>query len=303
MTCYSAFEKSMAKEGIAFTEKEPLSLRTTIGIGGAADYFVCPRDASDLIKTARIAQKCGVPYFLLGRGSNLLVSDFGIRGCVISTEKLNGISIERVSGGTVFIRAFAGASLNSLVKFCRLRGLSGTEFLCGVPASVGGAVRMNAGCFGSSVSDITDSVCAFGAEVMNLSASECAFVYRQSRFALSGEIVISALFRTKTASLSEVERNVSEYKERRAAQAKGRSMGCVFKNGERPAGMLIEQAGFKGARVGGAYVSERHANFIINDGTATAADVWELIGKVKSGVKARTGADLKEEIELWGVFK
>ncbi|MBQ7163727.1 MAG: UDP-N-acetylmuramate dehydrogenase [Clostridia bacterium] len=297
-------ERELEKNGINFLRGERLSSRTTMGTGGGADVFALPSSVVELIKTAEITQNQGVKSFVLGGGSNVLAGDGGYRGCVISTRGVNEIYIERESGNEVFVRAFAGAALGTFTAYCIRAGLGGAEFLSGIPGTVGGAAVMNAGCFGRRAGDIISSVFAWNGGRLNAyRAEECSFGYRSSAFQRGAPLVISVLFRLKREPAEDIIKRTATFRAlRESKQPAGRSMGSVFRNGETPAGKAIEACGLKGARVGGAYVSEKHANFIINDGSASSADVYDLIKTIKAVVRERTGITLTEEIKYAGEF-
>ena len=301
---YTVFEPELLSCGVSFSVGEGLAGHTTVCVGGSADYFVKPRTVAELIKCRELAMRCGVPCIILGRGSNVLVSDSGLRGAVLSTEGIDEIYVERVSGEDVYVRAFCGVALSRLLGFCVKNRLSGTEFLFGIPGSVGGAIYMNAGCMGRAIGDITASVFSIQNERLTLlGGKECSFEYRSSAFQKGGACIVSALFRTKKATFDEIEEKLAVYRAMRTLQPKGKSMGSVFKNGEIPAARAIDACGLKGMRIGGAVVSEVHANFIINDGNASATDVYCLIKTVKALVKERLGLTLCEEIRYIGEFR
>ncbi len=302
LEAYTYFAKALEKLGVEYSVAEPLKFYTTVGIGGSADLFVKPTSVLQLISTVELAKAYGVPYFVLGGGSNVLVSRNGFRGAVISSKGLGEIYIEGIDCDGVLVRAFAGVSLPVVSEFCRLNALGGAEFLCCIPGTVGGGVKMNAGCLGEELSGLIRSVTFLrGGQVQTYSSASCAFEYRQSGFT-DGDVIISVLFRTKTASIESVTQKIRQNRERRASQPSGKNMGSVFKNGTFSAGKLIDSCGLKGFRIGGAYVSPKHANFIINDGTASSTDVAELIKTVKAVVKERTGVALTEEIKYVGEF-
>ena len=298
MDIYASFDELLNREGIKFAVAENLSAHSTICLGGSADRAVFPSCAAELLKTIDFAKKCGVKRVVAGYGSNTLYSDAGYRGAVVFTRGLNEIYIEKVVGEDVFVRAMCGASLSSLTAFCLQEKIGGLEFLSGIPGSVGGAVIMNAGCFDE---EISGKVCSVYAEtngkIKELFNKDCGFTYRKSRLKEQGATVISALFRTKTADSDIIKRKLLYYRDRRSNQPKGKSLGSVFKNDGIQSAKIIDDCGLKGLRVGGAFVSAVHANFIINDGTASSRDVSDLIEYVKTMVKARVGISLKEEIE------
>lgn len=283
---------------------ESLSRYTTISIGGSADIFARPQSVLELIKVLEISRYHAVPYFVMGCGSNVLVSNAGFRGVAVSTLDVDGVYVERDCGEDVYVRAFCGLRLSTLIAFCMLNGLSGLEFAVGIPGSVGGAVTMNAGCFGKSVGPNVVQVAALmGGRLKTVSNPQCDFGYRKSTFQSSDSTVISALFRTKKADSATVKQKIQDYKGLRAGQPTGRSAGSIFRNTDIYAGKIIEAAGLKGLRIGGAYVCDKHANFIINDGTASSDDVYELIKTIKHLVKERMGVTLREEIKYVGEFR
>jgi len=298
------FENGLLSKGISFIKGERLASYTTVGLGGTADFLVVPDCAVGLLNAVDLAKACGVRYFLLGKGSNVLVSDGGFRGAVIYTGRVNDLYVERECGDTVFIRAFCGCTVPMLSAFCKRSGFTGLEFLFGIPGSIGGCVAMNAGCYGKSVGEAVVSVFASRCGRLSLYGREqCGFGYRESVFQNGESVIISALFRVKKGDYLKVSDTFYSYAAMRKSQPCGKTMGSVFKNGDIPAGKLIEDCDLKGMRVGGAFVSDRHANFIVNDGTASSSDVRDLIETVKAVVRERTGVCLKEEIKYVGEFR
>jgi UDP-N-acetylenolpyruvoylglucosamine reductase len=241
-----------------------------------------------------------VPFFVLGRGSNLLVRDGGVRGAVISLAHPNFGRIE-VLGER--LRCGAGAKLKNVAVEAKRHGLSGVEFLEGIPGSVGGALRMNAGAMGGATFDVVESVRVmdFNGNVRDLAGREIKTEYRCCPF-LKDHIALAAVFKCLSTSREEIERRMNEFSNKRwESQPAAPSAGCMFKNPPMiPAGKLIDELGLKGTRVGGAMVSAEHGNFIVNDGTATARDVLELIELVKKRVKQERGIDLHTEVEIIG---
>ncbi|MBO4217378.1 MAG: UDP-N-acetylmuramate dehydrogenase, partial [Clostridia bacterium] len=238
----------------------------------------------------------GIKTLTVGNMSNLLFSDGGYRGAVITTKEMANIT---TSSGKVV--ADAGASLSALADFCRNASLSGAEFLYGIPGTVGGGVYMNAGAFGGSVSDVlTASEYIKDGKFIKLDSAAHGFGYRNSVYKTSGGVIVSAEFSLPEGDRGEITGKMEGYlAKRRASQPLDKpSAGSVFKRPEGFfAGKLIEDAGLKGARVGGAAVSEKHAGFIVNVGGATAEDVKELIQIIKSRVFDSFGVSLEEEIE------
>ncbi len=218
---------------------------------------------------------------------------------VLSTERLDAL---RVNGETV--TAYAGVKNADLIEQTRQAGLTGLEFLAGIPGSVGGGIVMNAGAFGKSLSDAVQSVDVIRrGRRLRLSAEACAFTYRGSGLS-EGDFILSARFRLERSSPDRVEALIAGYLEqRRRLQPAGKTCGSVFRNPEgASAGALIERAGLKGARVGGASVSLKHANFIVNEGTC-AKDVLTLIGAIKNKIKEEFGVTLREEVVIVGEFE
>jgi len=277
------------------------SIETWFGVGGGADALVTPRSVEDLCAAIREHDPALGPVRVLGDGANLLVSDDGVDGLVIDTKELN--SVEWIDTG---VRAGAGAGLPKLVTEACRRGLGGLEGLGGVPASLGGAVRMNAG---GAFGEIADSVRTV--RVVNslgdehtLKPSELEFGYRRSN--LSGLIVVEAELALPGADPQALRARLKEVMAHKkdAQPLAANSAGCVFKNpdvdGERvSAGRLIDKAGLKGERIGGASVSERHGNFVVVEDGATASHVLALIDRVRERVLAECGVGLEQELVVW----
>lgn len=283
----------------------PMSALTTLRVGGPADVLVEPMGLDDVLRLAEILNKVGTEAEVMGRGSNLLVSDRGIRGVVIRLGK--GLSRIRFEGKDI-VEVEAGCNLNRLIRESVSRGLGGIERLIGIPGSLGGAVRMNAGAFGQEVGDTLEEAWV----VSGLAGGEVR-VYGKSRERLNpryrgcdleeGEIIVKLRFRFRLSGREELEEGMREALAlRRERQPLGwASAGSVFKNPPgMSAGELIERCGLKGKRVGDAMVSEKHANFIINRGKATASDVRSLVELIKEEVYHREGVVLEEEVRLVG---
>lgn len=274
---------------------------TSFKVGGPAELFLSPEDAGQTAKLVRFCEKEEIPVFVLGKGSNLLVSDRGIKGAVIYTGKQCGISL--VDENTV--RAQSGASLAQLCTFALENSLSGLEFAYGIPGTVGGAVFMNAGAYGGEMKDVllnSEYVSTDGTsgeldnEAMELS-------YRHSAYENSNLVITAASVRLAPADRNEIKSTMNDILARRKEKQplEYPSAGSTFKRPEGNfAGALIEQCGLKGVSVGGAQVSEKHAGFIINRGGATAANILSLIKHVQARVKAQTGVSLETEIRLIG---
>jgi UDP-N-acetylenolpyruvoylglucosamine reductase len=279
---------------------EPLAKHTTMRIGGPADVYVEPASEADL---ANVLKHCGerdVPFFILGRGSNLLVRDGGIRGVVICLTHPHFSKIEIV-GERLYCEA--GAKLKNVSVEAKRNNLSGVEFLEGIPGSVGGALRMNAGAMGAATFGAVESLrfMDYTGEIHECIAGEVPVEYRACPL-LKTRIALGAVFKCTPMPRAEIEKRMMAYSEKRwESQPAAPSAGCIFKNpGTIPAGKLVDELGLKGKRVGGAVVSAEHGNFIVNDGKATAHDVLELIAILKAKVKAERGIELHTEVEIIG---
>ncbi len=291
----------LRQTGAAVSVNEPMSRHTTFGVGGPAELFVCVSDTGQLAGVLSILAGARVPVFVFGRGSNLLVRDKGIKGAVIRLSgDLEAISIEgsRVSCG-------AGAGLPKLINRCCGMGLSGLEDLAGIPSTVGGAVAMNAGSFGSSIGDRVSNVAAvsYDGTEHSFDRLKCGFGYRSSVFLHNKMIICRVQLDLEKADPQKIKAKMDRVLSQKAAAhpLKEASAGCVFKNPEgQSAGELIEKAGLKGLSAGGARVSELHANYIVNSKGATAADVICLMEMVQKTVEEKFSVRLEPEIRVVG---
>jgi UDP-N-acetylmuramate--alanine ligase len=284
------------------TRDEPLAKKTTLRVGGPARLYCEPAGEEDLRTLLIEAARDGAPVFVLGRGSNLIVPDEGVEGLVISLAHKNWSAFEILPDGRV--RAGAGLRLKNLCGLAATAGLAGFEFLEGIPGSVGGALRMNAGAMGGWIFDIVDEVrlMSMAGAVSSLPRSSMNVDYRYCA-ELREAIALGAVLRPKAmADAPTVGRQIDDYRRRRhESQPREPSAGCIFKNPPgASAGRLIDESGLKGARVGGAEVSRVHANFVVNRGDATSADVLELVRRVRAGVLQAKGVDLEPEVLLYG---
>ncbi|PTM59219.1 UDP-N-acetylmuramate dehydrogenase [Desmospora activa] len=281
---------------------EPLSRHTTWKVGGPADILVIPRDKDELKRTIEVLHRRNIPWRAIGRGSNLLVRDGGIRGVVIKLG--NGLDYYRVDGDRVI--AGGGLSFVKLSVLIAKRGLTGLEFAGGIPGTVGGAVFMNAGAHGSEISRVLES-----AEVLleegrwiRLTNRELNFSYRHSILQSSVRgIVTEAVFQLKEGNREQVAASMAQFKDRRrqTQPLQHPCAGSVFRNpGGDHSGRLIEAAGLKGYRIGDAEVSTQHANFIINRGQATANDVLTLIEHIIRTIEKEYGVTLVPEVQVVG---
>lgn len=313
-----------------FEKDVPLKNHTTFKVGGAARYFFCAKTKQDVIDSIKWAKKENVPFFVLGGGSNLLVSDKGFDGLVIKVQS-SGFKIQNCDGEfNVCLLAEAGVCLSELLKFCLEQGLTGLEWASGIPGiTVGGAIRGAAGAFGKRITDVLKEVEAFDTSVLEtkiLTAGDCGFGYKESIFKSNPDLVIlSALLIFEKANKREIEKEIVRVLSyRRQHHPQLPSAGCIFKNYESritnqeliqefpelkvfqeqdliPAAWLIEKAGLKGKKIGSAQISEKHPNFIVNLGGACSADILELIKLAKAKVKEKFGIELKEEIQYLGL--
>ncbi|WP_409174655.1 UDP-N-acetylmuramate dehydrogenase [Brevibacillus fortis] len=280
---------------------EPLANHTTWRIGGPADLLIQPKDKASLQKALQIIHRHEIPWSVIGRGSNLLVRDRGIRGAVLKVAE--GLSHCEFRGEEVCVGA--GYSMIRLAVETGKMGLTGMEFAGGIPGTVGGAVYMNAGAHGSDLSRILiDAEILFeNGESKVLSNEELSFSYRTSLLQKQKGIVLEARFQLRTGDREEIAATLAANKERRrnTQPLQMPCAGSVFRNPPNDhAGRLIEAAGLKGYRVGGAQVSEKHSNFIVNCGGATAADVLTLIDHVRSTILEKNGIDLHPEVLVVG---
>ncbi len=261
-------------------------------VGGRADLLVFPSTVQDFQNVLTFI-KGKFNYYILGAGSNVLVSEKGFHGIVISTENLRRIKLN----GSI-LTCECGAKMADVIKFCQDNSFGGLEFLVGIPGSVGGMVAMNAGCFNKSISDY---ICYVVGENGIYNKKTCCFDYRSSRF-LDGEAVFKVAFKLKVSEQETIEYKISKFLQtRRKTQPKGRSCGSCFLNEGFFAGKVIDSCNLKGYRIGGAFISNEHANFIISE-NATADDIYKLINHVKKVVYETTGTILHEEIKYVGEF-
>jgi UDP-N-acetylmuramate dehydrogenase len=277
---------------------EPLGPYTWMKVGGPADCYIEPADRKDLVDLVAVLTAQRVPHLLLGRGSNMLVSDDGFRGVVINLE--SGLTSIRRENGDVI--AEAGVRLTKFVDFCVQQGLAGVEMLAGIPGSVGGGIAMNAGAHGGEVADHCVAVEVLEGGVTRwIPKEQCGFRYRHSDF--EGRVIMAGRWRLSSGDVEALIRRRKELiQKRNATQPLDLpNLGSMFKNPPGTyAAKLIEEAGLKGKKVGGIQVSEKHANFMVNLGNGTAADVVQLIDLVKRTVYQHAGIHLELEVRLIG---
>ena len=280
----------------------PLARHTSLGVGGPAEALAAPESADELAALVALAAEHALPLHVLGGGFNTVVLDGGIEGVTVRTHRLRALAVEPDG---VTVRAEAGVSHAQITRLCAQRGLSGLAFGAGVPGTVGGWIAMNAGVPDAETGDVVEAVetAGPGAARRTRTRAELDFVYRAARGLLPGEVVLAARFALRPADPAEVRAAIERHlAHRRATQPLDQpSFGSVFKNppGER-AGRLIELAGLKGLRIGGAQISSVHANFIVNLGGARAADVLALMERAQEAVRERTGIVLEPEVRIVG---
>lgn len=280
---------------------EPLARRTTLRVGGPADLWVEPSSENALTSVLELCALRRVPWFVLGRGSNLLIRDGGFRGVVISLAHGHFSRIERVEDR---LEVGAGARLKTLAVEARRMGLTGLEFLEGIPGSVGGALRMNAGAMGAWMFDRVERMRCMSPEgvIRDLPVAEIEVSYRSCPL-LRTHLALGATLRTHSGAVEDIRRQMDTYSRKRwDSQPNQPSAGCTFKNPspELPAGRLIDELGLKGTRVGDAMVSDVHANFFVNLGEARASDVLALIELVRTRARQARGVELETEVEILG---
>ena len=283
------------------SESEPLSRHTSLKVGGPADIFAIPEDEHDLLELVRWLDTRGIPRFVIGGGYNLLVRDGGVRGAVISLERFTRIDL--IDHAQRLLLAGSGAENPAVVRFGQEHGLGGLGFIAGIPGTIGGAMKMNAGAYGSGILERTRSLTLLrNGTIADYPAEELEYGYRRLSL-LPGDIILAAIFSLIEADPADTEQEIQKDLElRRSKHAVGHpSAGSFFKN---PPGQvawrLIDRAGLPGKQVGGAQVSEVHGNFLINRGGATAKDFLELAALVKDRVKSVTGVELEEEVRIVG---
>ena len=300
MLWYESFDKEMAQKlpEVRVENDVLLQKHTSFRIGGPARRMAFPRTTEELVQTMDVARRCGTEPFVLGKGTNLLMPDEGLDTLIIKTEQMN--EIRRLDEYT--IEADAGVSLARFAVFAQQLGLAGLEFAHGIPGSLGGGVYMNAGAYGGELKDVITEVTALCEDgVRRLTVEEAQLGYRDSYFARSGAIVLSAAVRLQPDAPEAIRSRMDELMVRRKTTQplEYPSAGSTFK---RPvgnfAGSLIEKTGLKGMTVGGAQVSEKHAGFLINVGGATCADVLALIEQVQEKVYEASGVRLEPEVKI-----
>lgn len=296
---YDKLNNVIGKDSILIDE--PMSRHTTFRVGGPTDFFVTPKAKEEVRDVIRICKEAGMPYYIIGNGSNLLVSDAGYRGVIVQIYKeMNEVKVE----GDL-VKAQAGALLSGIAAKALGAELSGFEFASGIPGTIGGACVMNAGAYGGEMKDVLESVTVLTGEgkIIELGRNELELGYRTSVIAKKGYIVLGAALKLERGDGEKIKTYMDELKEKRVTKQplEYPSAGSTFKRPEGYfAGKLIEDAGLRGFQVGGAQVSEKHCGFVINRDHATAADIMELMRQVQIRVKENSGVDLEPEVKRLG---
>lgn len=299
----SPLDRAAEKLGIPSRRQEPMALHTTFKIGGPAGRMLFPENLGQLSALLGVLGEEGIPWLVLGNGSNLLVADGGLPGAVLCLS--GDFKKARLLPDGRTLRAGAGASLATVCALAREKGLTGLEFAWGIPGSAGGAAYMNAGAYGGEMKDVIARVhhVSAGGDAASACGEELHFAYRKSRYTGGTDVITAVDFALEPGDGSQIAAKMEELMGRRKEKQPYDmpSAGSVFKRPEVGyAAALIDQCGLKGLRVGGAQVSEKHAGFIVNTGGASCQDVLELIEKIKAAVKARTGTALECEVRVLG---
>jgi UDP-N-acetylmuramate dehydrogenase len=293
----------MFKVGLPARLDEPMSEHSSFRIGGPADLYVLPADAAEAAEVLRVCTREGVPVFLLGGGTNILVSDRGVRGTVVDLSRLAGIRVQ-----DSLVTALAGTPVSDVSEEACTRGLSGLEFAYSLPGSVGGAVWMNARCYGGEISDVlerADYLHGDDLQSRRYEKNSADWGYKKSPFRVNRRVVLSASFRLRPGDPAEMRQKMKSYREDR--ERKGHFLhpcaGSIFKNNRAfgaPTGQLVDSLGLKGTRIGDAQIAPYHGNIFINTGNARASDMRTLIEKVEQEARARLGFELEREVILVG---
>jgi UDP-N-acetylmuramate dehydrogenase len=293
----SVLTAALREAGIEYREREPLSRHTSMGVGGPAAVMAFPRSPEELRRTLALRAQMHAPHRVLGGGSNLVAADEGLDELVVNTKHAARVDVS--DDGRV--TAQGGANLVRTVVRCCRAGWSGMQSAVGIPGSVGGAAVMNAGAYGFSISDVMADIVVYDERGERMQPPEgWRFRYRGSSIP-EGAAVAEVALGLRPGAPEELGREIRELQLQRVrSQPGGRNAGCVFKNPSGAhAGRLIDELGLKGTRVGGAVVSPRHANFVVNDGGARAQDVLDLIELVRERVAREAGVELELEVKVW----
>jgi len=284
---------------------EPMSRHTSIGVGGIADAVVWPERSEELSRIIHFLWQFQIPFIPIGNGTNLIVKDGGYKGTVISMQGLNSISLVERGPEQVLLHAGAGATLSEIVLLSEKRSLSGMEFCAGIPGSVGGAVKMNAGAWGNEIKDVVETVglMIISGEILDSKKDDLKFVYRNLDIS-EGTIIVDASFLLARGVEEQIHARINEIlgKRKNKHPLEYRNAGSIFKNPNRgiPAGRIIDELGLKGIQIGSAKISEKHGNFIVNLGNAKASDIIALIDMIKTKVNKERGIMLQTEVMIVG---
>ncbi len=298
MKIMKIFEK-LLELGADVKLKEPLSNHTSMKLGGPVDYLVFPSDQESFVESITFLNECGVPWKIMGFGTNLIVEDKEHFGAVLKTERLTSIYFNDSE-----VIAECGISLKRLCRLCALEGLSGLEFAYGIPGSLGGAIYMNAGAYGGEIGEVVKKVLVFdGKKKYWLSKNELSFGYRESLLKKEKLIALEAVLELKKDNPQRVQDKMIDFLKRRIEKQPLDlpSAGSIFKRPRKDfyVGKAIESLGLKGYRIGGAEISKKHAGFIVNVGGAKFEDILRLIDLIKQEVKKKYDVILETEVEIW----
>ena len=288
---------------IDFKENQYMKNYTTFKIGGPADIIVFPQNEKEISDIVKYCSENNIPFDIIGNGSNLLITDNGIDGCVIALGK-NFANIKLIETNKIY--AESGVPLSSLCVFAMKHGLSGLEFAYGIPGTVGGAIRMNAGAYGGEIKDILENcrfISAADFSIKDISNPDACFSYRKSIFCSNKNIISGAVFTLQEGKEEDIQNKMYELinKRKNSQPLEFPNGGSTFKRPEGAfAAQLIDECGLKGYHIGDAYVSEKHAGFVVNKGNALFSDVIKLIEDIKYTVKCKKGIQLETEIEIIG---
>ena len=296
----------MKDPSVILQTRHSLKEHTSLKIGGPADLFAQPANRDELLELIRWCDQSGTDFFILGGGANILVSDLGIRGLVISTEKLNRMHrITQLSSNQVEIEA--GATVDEACQWCAKLGLGGLDFLAGMPGSMGGAVRMNARCYGSEISDVLTQVCWSDARgvIHNYHYKQQDWGYKQSPFQRADCVILSAQLQLSPDEPAAIYSRIQQWKEdrRRKGHYSFPSAGSMFKNDYslgKPTGQIIDELGLRGYSKGDAQIADFHGNLFINKGQASASQMRALVLEVQSIVQEKLGIVIEPEVLFVG---
>lgn len=300
MSVYEGLEKILDKSNIKYNE--PMKKHTTTKVGGPCKCLVEPTTIEEIQQVLRYVKDNNINYFVIGNGSNLLVRDEGIDALIIKiTDKFSDYEVN-----DKYIKVYAGCSVPKLAQIAKKNSLAGLEFACGIPGSVGGAIRMNAGAYGSEMVNVVNKVGYLNnsGEVVEITGEEAKFTYRHSMFVEHPEyVILYAIYKLEEGNIEEIsakmEANMNSRKEKQPLEYP--NFGSVFKRPEGYfVGKLVDECGLKGYTIGGAQVSTKHSGFIVNIGNATCKDILDLIEYIKTKVKDKFNVVLQEEVVILG---